>query len=351
MKKIIALLLVLSTVFSMTGCGGKKKKEEYKEKFDAGLRYMQELDYDNAIHQFDEAVKIDPKQEAAYVGLAGAQYRSGETEKAKETISQGIEKSKETDILEQSKEQIDNGTFSPDSATNRANAQFQVKKTDKVMDDYGRYYILGYDENKQQVNSTYYNADGSVNGYFTYECDEYGNIIDETAYDADGIYLSCVLYSYDSQGRVIERIFLDENFQVVEIAESQYDSYGLRTDYVYDYYGNFLYEIIYDDLERIAYIYYYNAYGIIVDTNEYEYDEDGNLSSITYYNMLNIIKGYQLFESDRKGNLKETRIYLADGTLVALVNENESWTRPDFEEKAIMSSLYILKSALGELLE
>ena len=205
MKRIIALLLAVSMVFSMTGCGRKKKKEEYKEKFEAGLRYMENLDYDNAIQQFDEAVKIDPKQEAAYVGLAGAQYRNGETEKAKETIEQGIEESKETDILEQSKEQIDNGTFNPESATDRAESQFHVKKTEKVKDDYGRYYVFGYDDEEQQVNATYYNADGSVNGYFTYECDENGNIVDETKYDADGIYLWCILYSYDGQGRNAER--------------------------------------------------------------------------------------------------------------------------------------------------
>ena len=63
-------------------------------------RYLDELDYDRAIAAYKEAIKIDPGQVDAYLGLAQAYEESGDIEAAiriledgyKETESKRIKK-------------------------------------------------------------------------------------------------------------------------------------------------------------------------------------------------------------------------------------------------------------------
>ena len=59
-------------------------KEQYEEQCFLGERYLEELDYEAAIAAFEEAIRINPKREDAYLGMAEAYAGLGEYEEAEE---------------------------------------------------------------------------------------------------------------------------------------------------------------------------------------------------------------------------------------------------------------------------
>ena len=64
MFAIIAAVVVV-VVLAATGPKGK-----YQKQLDLGEKYLAEMDYERALLAYEEAVKINPKAEAAYFGLA-----------------------------------------------------------------------------------------------------------------------------------------------------------------------------------------------------------------------------------------------------------------------------------------
>ena len=62
--------IVLFFVFVVSGSGAGKKNKQ----IELGEKYLNDLDYDNAILAYKEAIKLDPRNEKAYLGLADA-YR------------------------------------------------------------------------------------------------------------------------------------------------------------------------------------------------------------------------------------------------------------------------------------
>ena len=72
-------------------------KKELKKQLDLGDKYLSDMDYDNAILAYREAISINPKNEKAYLGL-GKTYEAmadealdeGDVEKALDCLSDGI---------------------------------------------------------------------------------------------------------------------------------------------------------------------------------------------------------------------------------------------------------------------
>ena len=63
-KRIVLTLAAVSTVsLTITGCF-KSKEERYAEKLDLGDKYLKELNYEEALASYQDALKIDEKQEA-----------------------------------------------------------------------------------------------------------------------------------------------------------------------------------------------------------------------------------------------------------------------------------------------
>ena len=77
---IIAAAVFAAFMVSLSACGRKyddpvdESDARKHEQIELGERYLSKLDYDNAILAFDEALKIDPKDEQALRGL-GDSYR------------------------------------------------------------------------------------------------------------------------------------------------------------------------------------------------------------------------------------------------------------------------------------
>ncbi len=74
------------------------------EQLDLGNRYLEEMDFEQAVVAFTKAIEIDPMSMDAYIGAADAYVGLGEPERAKEVLEQGMEKISDVRLEEKLKE-------------------------------------------------------------------------------------------------------------------------------------------------------------------------------------------------------------------------------------------------------
>ena len=78
MKKILRTLLALAlTLAVLAGCA-RNAQAAWKEQYDLGMRLLSEQSYEEAILAFREAIRVDPKREEAYIGLADVYLAQGD---------------------------------------------------------------------------------------------------------------------------------------------------------------------------------------------------------------------------------------------------------------------------------
>lgn len=63
-----ALALWFCAMLMLAGCASKA--ESYQDKYDLGVKYVSEGNYEEAILALNAAIEIDPKQVDAYLTLA-----------------------------------------------------------------------------------------------------------------------------------------------------------------------------------------------------------------------------------------------------------------------------------------
>lgn len=83
---IILCAIITAIVLISKGDSTNKKLET---QLNLGNSYMDELDYEAAIAAYEEAIRIEPKSEEAYIALANAYIEQGEYEKAIEVLDEG----------------------------------------------------------------------------------------------------------------------------------------------------------------------------------------------------------------------------------------------------------------------
>ena len=109
---ILVVVAVLITVL-VTSSGSSEKL--YNEKIDLGRKYLLELNYEQAILCFKDAIKIDPKNKDAYIELAEAYVKNGEAEKAVEILKTAeveLENKKDREKVEAKKKEIEDDKIS-----------------------------------------------------------------------------------------------------------------------------------------------------------------------------------------------------------------------------------------------
>lgn len=99
----IAIILVLVAILLISVQSDEKKLNDL---LNLGEKYLDEMQYESAIAVFDEAIAIEPKCAAAYMGKAKAQYALELYEDAVDTLREGIEKVEEPAELETFLQQI-----------------------------------------------------------------------------------------------------------------------------------------------------------------------------------------------------------------------------------------------------
>lgn len=109
---IIAAVIAAAVIFAAAR-GGMDSTSVLNEKLELGQKYLVELDYSNAVLEFTDAIKIDPKNPDAYIGLAEAYIGTGDTEKAIEALERGYEETGDERI----KKMLDELTGGSDTET------------------------------------------------------------------------------------------------------------------------------------------------------------------------------------------------------------------------------------------
>ena len=89
-KRVIVaagILLLLAAVLGIAAVSYRVvARKQYEEQVSLGERYLEELDYEAAIAAFEEAIRIDPKREEAYLGLAEIYIMQGDYEEAEKIL-------------------------------------------------------------------------------------------------------------------------------------------------------------------------------------------------------------------------------------------------------------------------
>lgn len=73
------LVLCLSALLLLKSCG-QDASFRWQEKYDLGMKYLEEENYEEAISAFTEAIEIDSSRAKAYEARGGAYILSDETE-------------------------------------------------------------------------------------------------------------------------------------------------------------------------------------------------------------------------------------------------------------------------------
>ena len=118
---IIGVIAVISTAIIIAG----NSKSDIEKRLEAANRYLVKLDYEQAIAEFEEIIKADPKCVEAYIGLADAYEGIGEPDKAREVLEKCYENTK-SEKLKKLLSKMEEETY---VKSDRENTKEDVNKT------------------------------------------------------------------------------------------------------------------------------------------------------------------------------------------------------------------------------
>lgn len=105
---VIAGVAVAGIVTFAVIKGGQISKERKEEKFRTEMRhakrYLNDLDYEQAIVAYEAAIKIDPKNPKPYIGIADTYIAMGDYDSAEEYLDDGYDRTKDRQIRDYLKE-------------------------------------------------------------------------------------------------------------------------------------------------------------------------------------------------------------------------------------------------------
>lgn len=119
----VVILLIVAVVATLVikGISAESSERKLQENLDLGERYLQELDYEQAIAAYMAVIEIDPKNIDAYLGLADVYVAMGDYDQAVEVLGTAPEvsahekvKDKIEDISEQKEQAIETEETSED---------------------------------------------------------------------------------------------------------------------------------------------------------------------------------------------------------------------------------------------
>ena len=85
--KLSTMALLAIVAVALVGCGGSGEAEEH---FDAGVRLQQDGKLQEAITEYDEAVRLDPEFSLAFINRGKAFFDTDQTQRALEDFDEAI---------------------------------------------------------------------------------------------------------------------------------------------------------------------------------------------------------------------------------------------------------------------
>ena len=95
---VVVLAVVIVGVVALVRSNSPEKR--LQNQLDLGSRYLEELDYEQAIAAYELALEIDPMNVEAYTGLADAYLGVGDSDKAIDALIDGIDRTDDDSLME-----------------------------------------------------------------------------------------------------------------------------------------------------------------------------------------------------------------------------------------------------------
>ncbi len=138
LTKIAALLLF--TAIILTGCQAAEQVN-IAEMLTGAQKYLAELDYEQAIIEFNKILEIDPMNVDAYIGLADAYLQAGDVDSAIRALQQGYERTTSNEIKQKLKALVNLSGEADDSNSDQISIEPDVPNEDET--NYSDSYISG----------------------------------------------------------------------------------------------------------------------------------------------------------------------------------------------------------------
>ena len=273
------LIITLSIVILIAFISGtlliirsNSPERRLREQLDLGYRYLEELEYDQAIVSFEVAIAIDSKCVDAYLGLADAYAQIGDFEKAKVALQNGYEATGDEAFVKRMQSIEQKITLTEVENTGNEND----KTAEEDVQDFDAPYLVIVED-----------SDGFIRKY---------NYLDD-GYEFSGIIppdTECYA-RFNEKGDSIIETYTGESTKSIWSWDYQYDDYG-RILFVCGSYKFYVNDELSDQNEW-------------TDYRSYENDENGNL--ITTYSDGSIEVDYV----DSNGNVIVSESVSADGEI------------------------------------
>lgn len=280
----LAVCIIAALIISFAVAGGNDEK--LQKQLDLGNKYLEEMDYEQALVAFEAALDIDPMNADAYLGIVEVYIRTNEFEKALEIAKEGYEATGD----ERLKEKIDMIESGDIFASNGwAMRQSCYDADGKLL----YYHQFTYNLKGQRASVARYDANGAETQYLELTYDEEGKEIVSYAYYAEDGGLIKRTYEYD--GNNISRL-------------TEYRDISDEVKYYYEYEN--------DENGKVSRSICYNADGAVCNSSNFEYDENGNCIKEIQYDGNGNMELYYVSTYDNRGNNVLQQCYRADGELL-----------------------------------
>lgn len=326
-KKTWIIIGVVVALLAVVGVGGfaisRGSTQQRESLLELGQRYLEELNYEQAIVCYKEYLEIDPKCVEAYAGLAQAYVGLEEYEKALEVLTDGYAVTGDGSLLELSS-RIE--TQYNEILMAEINEGDPTEETDAVEEDTEQKEAVFYLIKESQY------TNGELVDAREYEYDAFGNVVEEVYYSADGSVSRKYVYKneYNAEGNLQKTVRYDDRGDILSRKEYKYRENGKKEQVIwYSLNGSMIGEEEYDIDGNLVKDTDYNSDGSIYSTYEYEYDANGNVSSMRskrYYEDGDIhLYGDNRYEEyDSDGKITSSTIYDEDGDDILSYEEYDS---------------------------
>ena len=265
MRRFIIILLILT--LALGGCG-HSSQATWQDRYDLGVRYLSEGNYEEAVIAFTAAIEIDSKRPEAYVGRGDAYALSGDTE---DNLAAALSDYEAAIALDESL---------PGAWLGLADVYIRLGEYEKA------YEVLKEGKEKCGGNQEITNKIMEIeSGVYT---DSANNIRRSNDYDTNGNLTSYTVYSYDFLGRK----FYWENYGYQYSEEGEPMGEITLENYC---------EVDFDQQNRPERYRFYNSDGMPIEYDTFLYNEAGLKSEQHRYDQNDKEVCYFLFYYDEQG--------------------------------------------------
>ncbi|MCM1044741.1 MAG: tetratricopeptide repeat protein [Candidatus Gastranaerophilales bacterium] len=276
---LLAAIIIGVTIFRDSG-------RRLQEQLDLGAKYLEEMDYEQALVAFHAVLEIEPRNADAYLGIVEVYIRMNDFESALEYAKEGYEVT-EDERLKEKIDMIESGDI--------------------------------FASNGWQMKMSGYDGDGNLMFWHEYTYNLQGQMASVAKYNDQGVQEQYLELAYDEEGRKLIKY-----------------GYGVTTGFLnkatIEYSGNNYRETWYEGTSDIASYYrecevdsegkplmytYCNMDGSVRSTTVYEYDEDGKRVRSEGYNADNQLTGYMIYTYNSVGNSLQDQHYDEEGNLIS----------------------------------